>query len=300
MNRNWHRALFVAFSAASLIFPAAAHCATVEIVSSEVIPAPAPPAQGVQPGKPLSVDDFLKWDAETKEAIATNDVIETQFSFWLTNVSTFDVTINGVGTSCGCTAARLPSQPWTLPPGSNGVINVTMNLANKSGTITKTVTVSTDKGSKMLFVRSIILPPAAGQMTGNERQSNQMIALADRQAVFRGDCARCHADTRDKLGKELYASVCGVCHEAEHRASMVPNLRELKQPTNAEYWRNWITKGKPGTLMPAFSEKEGGILNDAQIESLVKYLTEAIPSKPAQAASATPAQTAIPRPQPAH
>jgi mono/diheme cytochrome c family protein len=60
---------------------------------------------------------------------------------------------------------------------------------------------------------------------------------------------------------------------------MVPNLRAIAQETNAEYWRNWVTQGKAGTLMPAFSEKHGGILNDAQIDSLVKYLSTTIPPR---------------------
>ena len=228
-----------------------------------------------------TVDAFLKWDGETKESTVAHGTIETKFSFWLTNVSQEVITINGVHTSCGCTAAQLPAVPWRIEPGASGQIGATMNLANKSGTITKTVTVNTDKGSKPLLVKSIILPPTAEQMQMGDRENNMKIALADRQAVFRGDCARCHSDSKDKTGHQLFTSVCGVCHEAEHRAAMVPDLRALKNPTNADYWRNWVTHGKAGTLMPAFSEKEGGILTDEQIESLVKYLSEAIPSKTA-------------------
>jgi mono/diheme cytochrome c family protein len=120
------------------------------------------------------------------------------------------------------------------------------------------------------------------------------IAVADRQAVFKGDCARCHADPGSgKQGRGLYLSVCGVCHEAEHRASMVPNLRALPHPTDADHWSNWIRHGKAGTLMPAFSPTEGGPLSEEQITSLVKYLTENIPSRPAVAPSAP---SALPTP----
>ncbi len=240
------------------------------------------------------IDSFLKWDAEIKEVSVTNGTPHAEFTFSLTNVSSDDVIITGVRTSCGCTVAKLPEQPWKLGPGTNGEIHVTMNLANKFGLVTKTVTVSSDKGTKMLFVKSNIQPSPMNGMA--DRQINQKLALADRQAVFRGDCARCHTVTKDQFGKELagrelYASVCGVCHEAEHRATMVPDLHRLPHETSPEYWRTWITQGKEGTLMPAFSDKKGGILNNAQIESLVTYLNEVIPAK-------TQARLARPIPQP--
>jgi mono/diheme cytochrome c family protein len=278
MNRRWHLLFVITGMMIALISPGA----NAQVDSSPLLPSKLPhnlalPHQG-GPAQ-LSINSILKWDAETKEVTVTNGTIDTHFAFWLTNVSTDEIVINGVHTSCGCTAAQLPEQPWKLAPGTNGEIRVTMNVAGKVGLLTKTVTINTDEGPKILFVKANILPPAAGQMTAIDREANQKLALADRQAVFQGDCARCHAEVGPKMGKELYASVCGVCHEAEHRASMVPNLHALSQPTNAEYWRNWITKGKPGTLMPAFSEKEEGILSDDQIDSIVKYLTETIPSK---------------------
>ena len=80
------------------------------------------------------------------------------------------------------------------------------------------------------------------------------------------------------MGHELNVSGCGICHDAEHRAAFVPDLRALKHPTNAEHWKQWITASKPGSLMPAFSKAHDGPLNDEQIVSLVNYLTNAMPS----------------------
>ena len=122
-----------------------------------------------------------------------------------------------------------------------------------------------------------------------DRTNAQKLAMADRQAVFRGDCARCHEATakdasgHEKMGKDLYAAVCGVCHNAEHQASFVPNLRKLPEQTSPEFWKNWIAHGKPGTLMPAFAQNEGGFLSDVQIESLVAYLSSTIPPHPVAA-----------------
>jgi mono/diheme cytochrome c family protein len=107
----------------------------------------------------------------------------------------------------------------------------------------------------------------------DNRTRNQTLALADHQAVFRGDCARCHAEpAKGKLGQELYVAVCGICHDAEHRADMVPLLGHSDQAHNPAYWRTWITFGKPGSLMPAFAHSLGGPLDREQIESLAAYL----------------------------
>jgi mono/diheme cytochrome c family protein len=105
-------------------------------------------------------------------------------------------------------------------------------------------------------------------------------AKVDRQAVFKNDCATCHMKQGQfRFGKALYDADCGICHEAEHRASMVPDLHHLKVPTNEEFWLTWIAHGKPGTFMPAFSQGDGGPLTDMQIASLAAYLSAAIPSK---------------------
>jgi mono/diheme cytochrome c family protein len=235
----------------------------------------------------MPFENFIAFDALEKDVSVSNGTPQANFTFNLTNISTVDVTINFVQTSCGCTVAKLPSQPWKIAPKESGQISATMNLAGTPAgqSKTKTLTVNSDKGNKMLIVKTTVLaaPPSMSEM---DRTNNQKIAMADRQAVFKGDCVKCHVETakdsagNEKTGKDLYAAVCGVCHEAQHQASFVPNLHRLTEPTNLEFWKNWIAHGKPGTLMPAFAKAEGGILTDAQIDSLVVYLTATIPPKP--------------------
>src|SRR4030095_14910931 len=92
-------------------------------------------------------------------------------------------------------------------------------------------------------------------------------------AVFRNDCASCHVTPAvGKKGYELYQAACGVCHDAEHRASFVPNLRALNKPTNHNYWLTWVMYGREGSLMPAFAKAKGGPLDEEQIQSLADYL----------------------------
>ncbi|HEY5297075.1 MAG TPA: DUF1573 domain-containing protein [Verrucomicrobiae bacterium] len=230
-------------------------------------------------------DGILAWDALSKATNVNSGEAQAHFTFGFTNVSGGNVTILNVKPSCGCTTAQLPPTPWLLPPGTNGEIKLSVNLEGKSGTLFKSLGVTTDQGIKRLMMRIDILPPVVRKLTDAEREQQMAIAKVDRQAVFHGDCATCHIpkNAEARYGQELYAAVCGICHEAEHRATMVPDLHNLKVPTNDQFWQTWIAHGKPGSLMPAFSHAEGGPLNDMQIASLAAYLNAAIPSRVAPA-----------------
>ena len=222
-------------------------------------------------------DGVLAWDELSKATDAAADQQLARFIFSFTNVASGNVVILSVHPSCGCTTAELPPTPWTIAPGTNGQIRLTVDLRGKSGTLFKTVNVSTDKGSKTLMLRINILPPVIPKMTDEERARDMAAAKIDRQAVFRGDCAKCHLNNIEgKYGKPLYDAICGICHDAEQRAAVVPDLHNLKTPTSHEFWRTWIAHGKPGSLMPAFATSDGGPLTDIQIASLAAYLNVVI------------------------
>jgi mono/diheme cytochrome c family protein len=275
-------------------------------------PVPGQPLQPVLPGQALHQPNFqaatpvpiytppapsqpatyLAWDAERKETNTQPGQASAQFTFWLTNVSSEVVSIHSAHTSCGCSVAQLPAQPWNIPPGSNGPINVTMNLAGKFGSIEKAVTINSTTGYKSLIFRVNIpsQPVAPGQpqpaitAIDPDRLKNMQMALTDRQVLFKGDCAKCHADTAvGKTGEPLYAAACGICHNSPHRAAMVPDLAKLNHPTNDDHWRKWIRSGRVGSMMPAFAKAEGGPLSDEQVDSLVKFLMDSITAKAGQA-----------------
>jgi mono/diheme cytochrome c family protein len=226
-------------------------------------------------------DDVLAWNSLTQEATVAADAGSTHFVFSFTNVSPGNVAILDVHPSCGCTTAQLPPLPWIIAPGTNGQFGLTVNLAGGFGMQIKTVNVTTDKGFKRLLLKITILPPVIPTLTAADRERNVIAAKADRQVVFRGDCATCHVKPgTGKYAKQLYDAVCAICHESKTRASMVPDLHAIKTPTNVDFWQTWITHGKPGSLMPAFSIADGGPLSDMQIASLAGYLNAAIPSQP--------------------
>lgn len=251
---------------------------------------PVQPVATYRPGQPSTVpDDVLSWDGISKEYTAKTGETAANFSFSLTNVTKTNVVINWVRPSCGCTVAKLPPTPWTLKPGEAGNIDLTVDLRGKFGVLSKYVNVDTSGGQKLLNLK-ITVPTNPGMMsTGvDSRTRNMQMAMADRQAVFRGSCASCHAaPTAGKKGEQLYAAACGVCHDAPHRATMVPDLHTLAKATGPEYWQQWVTNGKPGSLMPAFAKAQGGPLDDEQIKSLAEYLDSHFPKATASAANTT-------------
>jgi mono/diheme cytochrome c family protein len=242
----------------------------------------------------------LVWDAELKEVHVEPGAAKTSFKFWFTNCASREISIQSAKSTCFCTVAKLPSEPWAIPAGGCGSIDVTMDLTGKRGTVTKAINVATTAGNKSLLVRANIpydpvsapvtlaVPThsGAGSRSGSEeeRLKNLQMALADRQVVFKkAECAECHAKPADGLtaGAEIYAGVCAVCHDSPQRASTVPDLKIPGSGQNLDYWRNWIGHGRPGTMMPAFAKSEGGPLSDSQLEVLAEYLAmTVVPAEP--------------------
>jgi mono/diheme cytochrome c family protein len=218
----------------------------------------------------------LVWDAVEKTIEVRPGDSAAEFMFQVTNKGAHPVTIQSTRTSCGCTVAELPSMPWTLAPGDGGVMKVTVDFAGKDGWITKSVTVLSSEGAQTLDVSLHIPPPDEDQ-----RARNRALAQANRQAVFRNDCASCHAaPLGTKTGGELFAAACQICHESSRRASMVPDLAVAHEHRDAAYWTKWIADGREGTLMPAFAGEHGGPLTREQIASLVDFALKQLPTEP--------------------
>ncbi|MBL9126255.1 MAG: DUF1573 domain-containing protein [Verrucomicrobiales bacterium] len=236
----------------------------------------------------------LLFDASTKEMKGPAGATNFTFTFALTNAAAGPVTIESVRTSCGCTVAKVPTLPWTLASGERGEFSVVLDARGKRGTVTKSVFVNTSVGVQSLSVRAIIEAAAESDSAApaiDDRLRNMQIALADRFAVFRGECASCHATPADgKHGPALYTAVCAVCHDSHNRASMVPDLKNLGHATDREHWVRWITFGRHGSLMPAFAQSEGGPLTDEQVDSLADFLSKTLDRRNSAGRSGGPAR----------
>jgi mono/diheme cytochrome c family protein len=249
-------------------------------------PQPPPGAPGQIQNQNAAYPPTLVFDAETKEYDASPGEKSAPFTFNVTNVWTNEIIIDSLHASCGCTSATMPSTPWHIPSKGGGQVQVQVNLAGKMGLIMKTLTFyykvmpdSTMVRNSVVNLKVKIPPPpsAMGKMSEDERKAALIKAISDTQAIFRGDCARCHVDKgQQALGQDLYAADCGICHESSQRAKFVPDLHALKQATDLAYWKSIITFGKAHTMMPAFAAAQGGPLSEEQINSLATYLDHTI------------------------
>ena len=226
----------------------------------------------------------LVWDSEFKEVSTKPGDAAAKFTFWFTNSSPEEVTINSVRASCGCTTAKVPALPWKIAPGTNSPIEVSVDLRGKLGVISKTVTVDSTAGTKSLMFKINIpapqppqettRPPSPSALLDADRVEGMKLALADRQVVFSDPlCTTCHADPAKGQtdGALLYSAVCANCHDSPQRAELVTDLRTLKHETDLDFWKHWIEQGRVGSMMPAFSRSSGGPLDESQISALAAY-----------------------------
>jgi mono/diheme cytochrome c family protein len=249
-------------------------------------PAPLPPGQLVPIQKPVAAvpsaapvaarPNPLVWDAMVKEVTTKPLQTTNLFIFWVTNTATTNVVLDHIQPSCGCTVAKLPKDPWNMAPGESGPISATVSFPGKSGALEKLLTVYSSEGQQTLRLKlNIPFNP-----TEASRQQNMMKSIADKQAVFKGDCASCHVEKgRGKSGEELFAADCTICHQPDgHRAEMVPNLANINKVTNKEYWKYYLENG--GTsLMPVFLNTKGGPLTAEEIDTFADFLNKKFPSK---------------------
>lgn len=269
VSSNW-AAVFLLAAATGLAAAQPSMSAPVRSISAPGYPGASQPLP----------DSVLAWDGVEKATDAAAGQAFARFSLNFTNVSGTPLTILSVKPSCGCTTVEMPAVPWTIGPGSAGQVKVRVDLGGKSGTLFKTIAFTTDKGTRTLSLRINIVGPLSVAMTDAMRAAGIAAAKADRQAVFKGECASCHLqNVQASYGKMLYDAACAICHEAGSRPTMVPDLYHLPTPTDFEFWRSWIASGKEGTLMPAFAAAQGGPLNDDQIASLAAYLNAAVVSR---------------------
>src|SRR3974390_3248439 len=74
----------------------------------------------------------------------------------------------------------------------------------------------------------------------------------------------------------LYSQNCAGCHGAEGRKGPAMDLSDpvYLAIVDDETLRSTIAKGRPGTAMSAFAQKEGGMLTDQQVNAIIRGIRE--------------------------
>jgi|SRR5271169_1934861 len=87
----------------------------------------------------------------------------------------------------------------------------------------------------------------------------------------------------------LYAENCAGCHGADgkHGAAMALGDPVYLAIVDDDTLRDVISRGRPGTAMSAFAQKEGGMLTDEQVNAIIRGIRQRW-SKPDALAGVTP------------
>jgi mono/diheme cytochrome c family protein len=101
-------------------------------------------------------------------------------------------------------------------------------------------------------------------------------------------CAATVRAAESDPGARLYVERCSPCHGDDGKgdgpgaAALVPRPKNFREPV---FWQDRtandlkavVRKGKVGTMMPPFA----GVLSDAEIDAVVRYLGRFDPGRPA-------------------
>ncbi len=89
--------------------------------------------------------------------------------------------------------------------------------------------------------------------------------------------------------KLLYSQNCAGCHGADGRHGAAIGIGDpvYLAIASEDTMRSAVAKGRPGTAMSAFAQKEGGMLTDAQVDSIVRGIRKRW-SNPSAVAGASP------------
>ncbi|MCE2930022.1 MAG: DUF1573 domain-containing protein [Vampirovibrionales bacterium] len=180
--------------------------------------------------------------------------------------------IKSVVPSCGCTAV-IPEEK-VLHPGKTTYLHVGLDASLKLGKISKTVDIYSDDPKSP---HQVLTMKAQSIAPKHAKTHDGMVKVKDPLVLFKGDCASCHVQKGiGKMGEELFIADCGMCHGLQAEGGVAPRLNnvDMKNPMTRQYVEEVIRNGsKLNPSMPPYAKAKGGPLDDAQIESLLTYLT---------------------------
>lgn len=118
--------------------------------------APATAAQATaaqQPASNLKPENMaFKMDSHDFGTIAEGPAADYEFEF--TNTGKEPMTIQNVQASCGCTTPSYSKEP--IAPGKSGKIKASYNTVGRPGAFTKSITVTSNAGVKVLTIKGTV------------------------------------------------------------------------------------------------------------------------------------------------
>jgi hypothetical protein len=120
------------------------------IIAKDVTPI-APDQVKAQTQDIAQVDAFISFDKEEHNFGNVPEGPQAITEFKIKNISNEPITVNNVQASCGCTVPEWTKEP--IAPGETGKIKAIYNTQGRPGNISKSLTVTTSKGTKTLSLK---------------------------------------------------------------------------------------------------------------------------------------------------
>jgi hypothetical protein len=181
---------------------------------------------------------------------------KTEYVFEFSNTGDTDLRVEKVVATSGSTRAVASANEFK--PGEKGSIRVVVDMRGKKGFFVKTVDVYTNDPITPVTTLSLKLAVKDQIHIGQYKAAE----------IFTEKCRECHVDQgKGKKGWDLFKADCFMCHNAGKNTS----LSSMSRKPRTEMLRA-IREGVDNTLMPGFDLKNGGPLNEAEIESLIDLI----------------------------
>lgn len=145
-----------------------------------------------------------------------------------------------------------------LEPGERGKINVSVDISGRTGHITKTIQVYANDPKTPVTKLTVQIH------IKDSVHLNQYKAMG----IFSEKCRDCHIDQgKGKMGWDLFRADCFMCHNAGKNTSLTGMSKKQR-----EYLLRVIREGVENTVMPGWSTKADGPLDEAEIKSLIDLI----------------------------
>jgi hypothetical protein len=141
------------------------------IIAKDVTPVAPVLDQVKTPSQDIAqVDAFVAFDKVEHNFGNVPEGPQAITEFKIKNISNEPITVNNVQASCGCTVPEWTKEP--IAPGETGKIKAIYNTQGRPGNISKSLTVTTSKGTKTLSLKGNVEKAPQTSVPTNE---NSMI-----------------------------------------------------------------------------------------------------------------------------
>jgi len=97
----------------------------------------------------------IEWKKTTHDFGEIVQGTKAKYTFTFINKGNVPVTINNAQASCGCTVPNYSKEP--VAPGGQGSVTAIFDSSGKSGNFAKNITVTTNLGSSILYIKGNII-----------------------------------------------------------------------------------------------------------------------------------------------